>query len=223
MANESKKYSVEEVFQMIGEDNLKTECYNKSNKSVENQIEVDGYTVYTRSLRYMTFYQKGCKCCVCGKEGTHFTLDDSHGDNPMRKHFNLRADDGTLMTRDHIVPKSRGGRDHINNMQTMCCDCNKAKGNHMDGDENPQITILAIKSDNKDKIRGYFDESDAIFCILNDIMKVTTAPTTKKGKIGHKIKKTIEVTRTFLNCLDSGIPYCGYYWYTKGNEIIQNN
>lgn len=218
MANGEKRYSVEEVFSMIGEENLKTECYNKSNKSAENQIVVDGYNVYTRSLRYMTFYQKGCKCCVCGKEGTHFTLDESTEKTPGRRHFNLRADDGTLMTRDHIVPKSRGGREHINNMQTMCCDCNKAKGNHMEGDEDPQITILAVNSHNKENIRGYINENDAIFCILNDIMKVTTLPTTKKGKIGHKIKKTIEVTRTFLNCLDSGTPYCGYYWYTKGNE-----
>ena len=220
MSNECKKYAISDVFSMIGEDNLATECYSKSDKSTKNQIEVDGYTVYTRSLRYMTFYQKGCKCCSCGKEGTHFTLDVSCGDNPMRKHFNLRADDGTLMTRDHIIPKSRGGREHIANMQTMCCDCNKAKGNHMDGDEDPQITILAIKSDNKDKIRGYIDENDAIFCILNDIMKVTSMTSKKKAKIGHKIKKTIEVTRTFLSCIDSGIPYCGYYWYTKGNQPI---
>jgi hypothetical protein len=48
-------------------------------------------------------------------------------------------------------------------------------------------------------------------------MKVTQMPT-KKQKLGHKIKKTIEVTRTFLTVLDSGMPYCGYYWYTKGNE-----
>ena len=221
MVNESKKYSVEEVFQMIGEDNLKTECYNKSNKSVENQIEVDGYTVYTRSLRYMTFYQKGCKCCVCGKEGTHFTLD-SGADNPNRRHFNLRTDDGILMTRDHIIPKSRGGREHISNMQTMCVDCNKAKGNHMDGDETPTITILAITSDNKEKIQGFVNEKDAIFYICNHIMKITQMPS-KKQKNGHKIQKTIEVTRTFLTCLDSGIPYCGYYWYTKGNEPIQND
>lgn len=211
-----KRYPIDLVFTILGEENLATECYSKSCKSTENQITVDGYNVYTRSLRYMTFYQKGCKCCVCGKEGTHFTLD-SGADNPDRKHFNLRADDGTLMTRDHIIPKSRGGREHISNMQTMCVDCNKAKGNHMEGDETPEIKIIAIKTDNKEKIRGFIDENEAIFRICNDIMKVTQMPT-KKQKLGHKIKKTIEVTRTFLAVLDSGMPYCGYYWYTKGNE-----
>jgi 5-methylcytosine-specific restriction endonuclease McrA len=220
MLNESKKYSIEEVFRMIGEENLKTTCYNKSNKSEENQIEIDGYTVYTRSLRYMTFYQKGCKCCVCGKEGTHFTLDDSGSDNPLRRHFNLRADDGTLMTKDHIIPKSRGGRDHISNMQTMCCVCNKAKGNYMDGDEEPEPTIIAIKNDNSAKTKEFTDENVAIFWILNDIMKVTQKPS-KNNPMGRKLKKTIEVTRMFLNCLNSGMPYCGYYWHTKGNELIE--
>lgn len=219
MLDENKKYSIEEVFQMLGEDNLKTECYNKSNKSAENQIEVDGYLVYTRSLRYMTFYQKGCKCCVCGKEGTHFTLDS--GDGPdNRRHFNLRADDGTLVTKDHIVPKSRGGRDHISNMQTMCCYCNKAKGNYMEGDEEPENTIIAIKVDNNDKTKEFKDENAALFWILHDVMKVTQRPS-KNNPMGHKIKKTIEVTRTFLGCLNTGMPYCGYYWYLKGKGSIE--
>lgn len=215
-----KRYPIDLVFTILGKENLETDCYNKSCKSPENQITVDGYNVYTRSLRYMTFYQKGCKCVVCGKEGTHFTLD-SGADNPDRKHFNLRADDGTLMTRDHIIPKSRGGREHISNMQTMCVDCNKAKGNHMESDETPEIKIIAIKTDNKEKIRGYMDENEAIFRICNDIMKVTQMPS-KNQKLGHKIKKTIEVTRTFLSVLDTGMSYCGYYWYTKGNEPNEN-
>ena len=219
--NETKCYPIDLVFTILGKENLETECYNKSCKSVENQIKVDGYDVYTRSLRYMTFYQKGCKCCVCGKEGTHFTLDPSGDGSDTRRHFNLRADDGTLMTRDHIIPKSRGGREHISNMQTMCVDCNRAKGNHMEGDEEPETNIIAICVDKKDNIKEFIDENDAIFWILTYIMKVTQLPT-RNQKMGHKIKKSIEVTRTFLNLLDSGMAYCGYYWYTKGNENGQS-
>lgn len=195
-----KCYPVDLVFTILEKENVETDIYNKGCKSPMNQIKVDGYDVYTRSLRYMTFYQKGCTCVACGKVGTHFTLDASNDGNPNRRHFNLRADDGTLMTRDHIIPKSRGGREHISNMQTMCVDCNKAKGNRMDTDEIPEIKIVAIKTDNTTKTRGYVNEDDAIFCICNDIIKVTQSPT-KKQKMDHKIKKTIEIVKTFFRFL----------------------
>ena len=36
------------------------------------------------------------------------------------------------MTKDHILPKSKGGKDEIDNYQTMCIRCNKAKGNNLE-------------------------------------------------------------------------------------------
>ena len=127
MLNENKKYSIEEVFQMIGEEYLSRNGDGDKNK---HDIEVDGFKVHPISLRYMTFYQKGTKCVCCGKEGTYFQLDsDRNGCNSgFRRHFNLYTEDGTLMTKDHIVPKSKGGVDRVANMQPMCYPCNKSKG-----------------------------------------------------------------------------------------------
>ena len=34
-----------------------------------------------------------------------------------------------LITKDHIIPKSKGGKDKLDNYQTMCVRCNKRKGN----------------------------------------------------------------------------------------------
>lgn len=209
----TKKYSIEEVFSMIGEDALNTPHYSKGQKNSENTIQVDGYDVYTHSLRYMTFYQKGCKCVACGKEGTHFTLDVGDGKD-TRRHFNLRAEDGTLMTRDHILPKSKGGRDHISNMQTMCVDCNKAKGNTYDGEVPEEFrNIIAVHVDNPKKIMTYRDENFAIFELLN--RSKVTQPITNKNKLSSKLRKTVEVTMTFMNCLNKEIPYHNYLWYTK--------
>lgn len=211
----TKKYSINEVFTLIGEDILNTPHYSKGQKNSENTIQVDGYDVYTHSLRYMTFYQKGCTCSVCGKVGTHFTLDKSSGEDNNRYHFNLRADDGTLMTRDHILPKSKGGRDHISNMQTMCTHCNKAKGNSYDGEipDKRINNIVGVNVDNPEKKVEYYDENRAIYELLNRAK--VTQPVTKNQKLSNKLKKSVEVTMTFLNCLNSDVPYHNYLWYTR--------
>jgi len=36
-----------------------------------------------------------------------------------------------LMTKDHIVPVSLGGKDSLDNLQTMCYRCNRSKGNRI--------------------------------------------------------------------------------------------
>jgi len=45
----------------------------------------------------------GYKCCKCGSTES--------------------------LTKDHIIPKSQGGRDHLANLQTLCLPCNAAKKN----------------------------------------------------------------------------------------------
>ena len=122
----SKKYDIQEVFNLLGEDVLNaTEPVIKS-----DSIKVDGYLVHKDSWRYRTFYQKGLKCACCGREGSYFKLK-ADSKNLERAHFNLFAEDGTLMTKDHIIPKSKGGPDCIENFQTMCEECNKKKRNTM--------------------------------------------------------------------------------------------
>ena len=118
----SKQYTVEEVFDLLGKNTLSETCPLIKSES----IEIDGYQVYKDSWRYRTFYQKGLKCACCDRVGNYFKL---HADSKSleRAHFNLFAEDGTLMTKDHIIPKSKGGPDCIENFQTMCEECNKKK------------------------------------------------------------------------------------------------
>lgn len=85
--------------------------------------------VRMNSIRYHLFAQSRV-CACCGREGTVMMLD-VHGHMYSRAHFNLYAVDGdklVLMTRDHIVPRSRGGQDVLENLQTLCTECNGRKG-----------------------------------------------------------------------------------------------
>jgi len=90
---------------------------------------MDG-VVKMKSLRYQVFKQN-LSCVSCGIMGTFFALERTLGCH--RYHFNLYGIDQhgrqVLMTKDHIISKSRGGSDSLTNLQTMCTVCNKLKGN----------------------------------------------------------------------------------------------
>jgi 5-methylcytosine-specific restriction endonuclease McrA len=80
------------------------------------------------SLRLHTFRNKGVKCVSCGLEGTHFYSCMTTGSKILTCHLNLYADNNVLMTKDHILPSSKGGPESLENMQPMCSICNSKKG-----------------------------------------------------------------------------------------------
>ena len=96
----------------------------------------DGDAIHMDSLRYLTFATSGIECVECGIKGLYFAkeTDDCYSENP-RYHLNLYAKNNkgkeVLMTKDHIIPKSLGGRNNIQNLQTMCCNCNYKKGSNL--------------------------------------------------------------------------------------------
>lgn len=111
-----KKFTTEEVFEKLN--------FREAKESKEIFADVK---VKMNSLRLHTFKEKGCECVECGRVGTHFRLQTSNLRDSF--HFGLWSEDGIQMTKDHIIPKSRGGLDSLKNMQTMCEDCNSKKGN----------------------------------------------------------------------------------------------
>ena len=114
-------YKIEDVLPYAVEDK----------KSPNAQRSYQGGMVNMFSDRYKTFSTSGTKCVKCGLQGEFFALEKDY--KATRYHFNLYGKDADgrdlLFTKDHIVPISKGGRNHVSNYQTMCCKCNCEKAN----------------------------------------------------------------------------------------------
>lgn len=97
--------------------------------------EINGVLVKMSSQRYAVF-QKSVTCTKCGISGSFFAIERADFPENVRYHLNLYAKDKNgnevLMTKDHIVPASKGGRSILSNYQTMCVRCNSKKGNKVE-------------------------------------------------------------------------------------------
>jgi len=83
------------------------------------------HTKYSLHRRLKVFHHKGCVCVKCGIEGVHLVKAMSRSG---AVHVDLYTADFKLMTIDHIIPKSKGGLNHISNLDPMCSRCNEKKG-----------------------------------------------------------------------------------------------
>lgn len=60
----------------------------------------------------------GCKCQL-----DHFRLERNY----LGYHFNAYTSEGQMLTCDHVIPKSEGGEDTLENTQLLCEACNSHK------------------------------------------------------------------------------------------------
>ncbi len=108
----------------------------KSNPVVDNRklkITLEhfllGYPERQHKPRWKMFATKGYNCVQCGIAGTHVIFWEDKGGGLHVDLFGHKEDGKEIMlTIDHIVPRSKGGANHIDNYQPMCepCNCKKA-------------------------------------------------------------------------------------------------
>ena len=106
-------------------------------KNMGKELELFGVTVNFESVRYRLYHKKGMKCVTCGIEGHYFAVEKAKAQLEARKyHLNLyhKTEQGKeiMMTVDHILPESKGGKRTVANLQTMCICCNMIKGNKIE-------------------------------------------------------------------------------------------
>ncbi|TDB62387.1 HNH endonuclease [Arundinibacter roseus] len=59
------------------------------------------------ALRWQVFQRDNWKCLSCGRN----------------------SESGAILHVDHIIPRSKGGLNHLDNYQTLCETCNIGKSN----------------------------------------------------------------------------------------------
>lgn len=202
MLERIKTFTIEEVEAIVKEDVINTNCQREDKRT--HSIIIEGYDVYTTSLRYKTFIEKGYKCVCCGRTGAYYALEKSHGSNAKRAHFNLYSNDDVLMTKDHILPKSKGGADRIENMQTMCAICNSEKGSFVPDGYVPSEIQKRPKSN-----RDYF------WCGKKKFSSLEKAAI---GITGGNKKRVSDAKYRIRDSIKNGTPYYGEVW-RYGKEI----
>jgi hypothetical protein len=86
------------------------ENINLLNTMENTKIDMDESKFVRAGIRWQVFDRDDFKCVACGKS----------------------AHDGAILHIDHIIPKSKGGSNTMDNYQTLCHLCNIGKSNRSD-------------------------------------------------------------------------------------------
>lgn len=87
----------------------------------------------TKKLRFEVFKRDGFQCAYCGKTPPEVSLEV-----------------------DHVQPKSKEGKDDINNLVTACFNCNRCKSNiELDKIPNKLSDNLEILKEKEEQLKEY--------------------------------------------------------------------
>jgi hypothetical protein len=154
-------------------------------------MSLDGDQVKIRSDRLLTFKRKGIKCVRCGIEGKFFAKEKFIGDQSGHWHLNLYAVDNkgqeVLMTKDHIMPKSKGGADALYNYQPMCTCCNGEKADTVPKFVRRRKTLADVEAE-VSKLSSVMGGKDSIISRLTNDNKTLLKDLHEKRKEAYRLR-----------------------------------
>jgi hypothetical protein len=166
----------------------------------------------SKKLRFEVFKRDGFQCCYCGKTPPEVVLEI-----------------------DHIDPKSRGGKDGINNLLTACFDCNRGKKDvpldKIPSKLSDNLEVLKQKEDQLKEYRKFINKIEARIGAdireidqlyqnvfpgwkLSEEFKLTSVKRFLKSLPLHEVLEAMQIATTkFSYNKDRALPYfCGICW-----------
>ncbi len=103
------------------------------NNTRKDKVLLNNHIIKSYCSKYEVF-RNSQRCLSCGLEGKFFAVERDYNNNNKNNIYNLNLygienKREILFTVDHIKPKSKGGKNCIENYTTMCFPCNQKKGN----------------------------------------------------------------------------------------------
>jgi len=183
MYQRHKTYPIQQILDIV-----EYQCVGGNYRN-KKYAELDGVKVKITSARYRVF-KNSTKCVCCGLEASFFASEKDVLVQTDKYHFNLYGvkDNGeeVLFTKDHIIPKSKGGSNKLSNFQTMCSECNCEKSDSID--DNVQDLIKRYKN--------------TISVIKNDAMETNNRLKEHYINVSMKLNKAYEILKNYADVND---------------------
>ena len=120
---------------IIGIDEVLPHVVARGNNGQKRRKLFAGYEINIVSRKLATFAYKGIICNFCGLRGEYFAIEQILHQQDLIPHLNLygidKDGDEVLLTSDHIIPLNKGGKNCMDNRQTLCKICNESKGDRI--------------------------------------------------------------------------------------------
>lgn len=104
------------------------------------------------------------KCRNCGKKLGKIVVSPSHGMKDV--HLKFFTKDNVNLTKDHVIPVSKGGSGHRLNLQTLCYFCNEEKDCTFNGKVKKAFSAKHVR-----QIFNYVGRPDLISLMVDKIKK----------------------------------------------------
>jgi hypothetical protein len=130
------------------------QCYNKGMNTYYHELPLDeGFDVLHKAREdrlvrgrlvsacsgtalFKSLQGQPIVCWECGCTADRWVADgESGGRQPVLNLFAMRHGRLVMMTRDHIIPRSLGGKDLVENLRPACSPCNGKRGSRLTAEE----------------------------------------------------------------------------------------